>query len=130
MDIRQFRVVLRAKHFDRTCSFYGETLALPRLGEWERDGLRGARFEAGTGALEVIGRAVESPDRGDEDFDYVGPKQKLTLNLLVPSADKAYETLLFRDRNIPGGLREDPAGGILFETHDPDGVKILFREGG
>lgn len=130
MDIRQFRVVLRAKHFDRTCSFYGETLSLPRLGEWERDGLRGARFEAGTGVVEVIGRAAESPDRWDEDFDYVGPKQKLTLNLLVPSAEKAYETLLFRDRNIPGGLREDPAGGILFETHDPDGVKILFREGG
>jgi hypothetical protein len=35
-----------------------------------------------------------------------------------------------RERNIPGGLREDPAGGILFETHDPDGVKILFREEG
>ena len=31
MDIRQFRVVIRAKSFERTCRFYGETLALPRL---------------------------------------------------------------------------------------------------
>jgi hypothetical protein len=48
--------------------------------------------------------------------------------LCVPSAEKAYEDLIFRDRNIPGGLRPDPDGALVFETHDPDGVKIVFRE--
>ena len=31
MKIREFRVVLRAKHFDRTCRFYSESLALSQL---------------------------------------------------------------------------------------------------
>jgi len=48
--------------------------------------------------------------------------------LLVPSAEKAYEELVFRNRNIPGGLRPDPDGVMVFETHDPDGVRILFRQ--
>ena len=42
MEIRQFRVVLKARDFDRTCSFYGETLALPRLQSWDRESGRGA----------------------------------------------------------------------------------------
>ena len=26
------------------------------------------------------------------------------------------------------GLRPDPDGTLVFETHDPDGVKIIFRQ--
>ena len=130
MDIREFRVVLRAKHFDRTCRFYGETLALPRLASWERDDSVGALYEAGSGVVEVIGRGAASSAGRDEAFDYTGPMHELTLTLIVPSAEKTYETLHFRDPNVPGGLRADPDGGLLFETHDPDGVKILFREAG
>ena len=66
--------------------------------------------------------------RRDESFDYQGPEQKLTVVLTVTSAEKAYEDLIFRDRNIPGGLRPDPDGALVFETHDPDGVKIDFRQ--
>jgi catechol 2,3-dioxygenase-like lactoylglutathione lyase family enzyme len=130
MEIRQFRVVLRAKHFDRTCRFYGETLALTRLADWERDDARGALYEAGGGVVEVVGRAEGAPRGRDEAFEYTGPVHKMTLTLLVPSAEKAYETFHFRDPNVPGGLRTDPDGGLLFETHDPDGVKILLREAG
>ena len=43
MEIRQFRVVLKARDFDRTCSFYGETLALPRLQSWGTRLLSGPR---------------------------------------------------------------------------------------
>ena len=89
MEIRQFRVVLKARDFDRTCRFYGETLALPRLQSWDRENGRGALFQAGSGAIEVIGRPHGS-DRGrDEAFDYQGPQQKLLLVLTVPSAEKA-----------------------------------------
>jgi len=130
MEIREFRVVLRAKHFDRTCRFYGESLALSRLAGWERGDARGALFEAGTGVIEVVGRGEGSAAGRDEAFDYTGPVHEMTLTLVVPSAEKAYETLHFRDQNIPGGLRPDPDGGLLFETHDPDGVKILLREAG
>lgn len=130
MDIRQFRVVVRAKHFDRTCRFYGEVLALPQLQSWQREDGRGALYEAGTAVIEVVGRGEEGARGRDEAFDYQGPQHKMTITLLVPSAEKAYETLHFRDPNIPGGLREDPDGGLLFATHDPDGVRILLREAG
>jgi catechol 2,3-dioxygenase-like lactoylglutathione lyase family enzyme len=128
MEIRQFRVVVRARDFDHTCRFYGETLALPRLQSWDRENGRGALFAAGTGAIEVRGQAHGLEGGRDESFDYQGPQQKLTVVLCVPSAEKAYEDLIFRDRNIPGGLRPDPDGALVFETHDPDGVKIVFRE--
>lgn len=132
MDIEQFRVVVRAKRFERTCRFYGQTLAFPEVGSWQAGDRRGALYQAGTGVVEVVGRVDEDSQSWDEVFDYVGPQHKLTLTLTVPSAEKAYETLHFRDQNVPGGLREDETGtgGLVFETHDPDGVKILFRESG
>ncbi len=127
MEIRQFRVVLRAHDFDRTCAFYGETLALPRLQSWDRENGRGALYQAGTGAIEVLGRAHGSESGRDERYDFQGPDQKLEIVLNVVSAERAYEELLFRDRNIPGGLRTDPGGTTVFATRDPDGVHILFR---
>jgi catechol 2,3-dioxygenase-like lactoylglutathione lyase family enzyme len=129
MEIRQFRVVVRARDFDRTCRFYGETLALPRLQSWDRESGRGALFQAGTGTIVVLGRAHGREGPGyDESFDYQGPEQKLAIELLVPSAEKAYEELQFRDRNLPGGLATGSDGALVFETHDPDGVRILFRQ--
>jgi len=129
MEIRQFRVVVRARDFDHTCRFYGETLALPRLQSWDREIGRGALYAAGTGAIEVLGRPHGIAGGGrDEAFDYQGPQQKLVVVLNVPSAEQAYEELLFRDHNIPGGLHPDGDGSLVFETHDPDGVRILFRQ--
>ncbi len=63
-----------------------------------------------------------------DEFSYQGPLHKMTLTVSVPSAEKAYEELIFREKNIPGGLRDLPNGRLGFETHDPDGVKILFAE--
>lgn len=128
MDIRQFRVSLRAKSFERTCRFYGQTLALPQIDSWQVDDLQGALYQAGTGIVEVIGRAAgASPSTRDEAFEYTGPEQKMVLQLAVPSAEKAYEDGLFREKNIPGGLRTDERGDKIFTTHDPDGVQIIFR---
>ena len=127
MEIRQFRVVLRAHDFDRTCAFYGETLALPRLQSWDRENGRGALYHAGSGVIEVLGRSHGDEGGRDERFDYAGPDHKLEIVLLVASAERAYEEILFRDRNIPGGLRTEADGSTVFTTHDPDGVRVLFR---
>ena len=128
MEIRQFRVVLKARDFERTCSFYGETLALPRLQSWDRENGRGALYQAGNAVIEVQGRGHGSEGERDEAFDYQGPQHKMVLVLHVPSAEKAYEELIFRNRNIPGGLSTDTDGIMTFGTHDPDGVKIVFRQ--
>ncbi len=129
MEIRQFRVALKARRFDQTCRFYTEILGLPRLRSWEGKHGRGALYLAGPGVVEVRGRTrdSESSDR-DEAFDYQGPAQKMVITLLVSSAEQAYERLLLNDRNIPGGLVTQPDGTLVFETHDPDGVKIRLSE--
>lgn len=129
MEIRQFRVVIRAKSFERTCRFYGESLALPRLQSWDREDGRGALYQAGSQVIEVLGRpAGGDPQARDEKYDYQGPEQKMSLVFHVPSAEKAYQELLFRDKNIPGGLKKDPDGSLVFETHDPDGVHVVFKQ--
>ena len=76
------------------------------------------------------GRPEDRAAGRDEVYEYQGPQHKMTLAFVVPSAEQAYDELFFRDKNIPGGLRRDADGNLLFETHDPDGVKILFRESG
>ncbi len=129
MNIEEFRVVVRARDFDATCRFYGEVMALPRVRTWHGESGRGALYQAGSGLIEVVGRAptVGRAER-DEDFDYQGPELKLSLTLLTDSAEKAYEEMIFREQNIPGGLKQLADGSMAFETRDPDGVKILLRE--
>lgn len=129
MEIRQFRVVIRARSFDRTVRFYGDALALPRLQNWDREDGRGALFQAGSGVIEVLGRpAGADDDQMDESYEYQGPQQKMSLAVVVPSAEQAYSEILFREKNIPGGLRKDDEGNLLFETHDPDGVRVIFLQ--
>jgi len=127
MEIEHFRVVIRTRDFERSNRFYEDTLGFPCVRNWShRDG-RGALFAAGPALIELQGRTEDVKGR-DEDYDYEGPRHKITLALSVPSAEKAYEELRFRDKNIPGGLRTEADGVMVFETHDPDGVRIQFRE--
>ena len=104
-------------------------MALPRLQDWELEEGRGALFQAGSGVIEILGRPSHlEPLEWDERHDYQGPEHKLEMTFLVPSAEAVYEELVFRDRNIPGGLRKEPGGNLVFATHDPDGVRLVFRE--
>jgi catechol 2,3-dioxygenase-like lactoylglutathione lyase family enzyme len=131
MEIRQFRVVIRTKDFERAVKFYGDSLALPRLQQWEREDARGALFQAGSAVLEVFGPpAGMDPRLVDERFDPQGPLTKTKLVFLVPSARQAYDEIFFRDKNIPGGLLADEDGVLMFQTHDPDGVRVAFKEAG
>jgi catechol 2,3-dioxygenase-like lactoylglutathione lyase family enzyme len=128
MEIREFQVVLRASDFARTCRFYGEVVGLPRVRSFDSDSGRTAVFRAGTGLIEVLGRPRGQTSGADAAFSYQGPEHKLTLTLKVPSAEQAYEEMIFREKNIPGGLKTDSGGSLVFETRDPDGVKVVFSE--
>jgi len=126
MEIREFRATLEAKDFDRTCQFYAEVLGLPRLASRDEPVGRSATYQAGAAQVEVRG-----PARGQGKNRTAGhhpPDAPVLLTLVVGSAEKVYEELVFRDQNVPGGLRYDPSGKLVFETHDPDGVRIRFIE--
>lgn len=128
MDIESFRVTVRARELDRTCRFYGETLALPEVGSREEGDLVAREFQAGSATIEVIGRAPGAAFRQDDDiFEYRGPDQKMEISLIVDSPQKVYDELIFRNQNIPGGMHELADGSVVFQTRDPDGVRILFR---
>lgn len=126
MEIDQFRTVIRARDFDRSNRFYGEILGLPQLSSWDNERGRGASFQAGTGVIEIVGPA--RGEEADETFNYQGPRHKIEIVLLVPSAQKVYDELIFREKNIPGGLETAEDGSLVFTTHDPDGVGVQFRE--
>ncbi len=126
MEIREYRSTLKAKDFDQTCRFYGEVLALPRLASRDAHDGRSAIYQAGSAQIEVTG--TPRGQGTDSRVSYHEPEAPMVLTLVVASAEAVYEELVFRDRNIPGGLRKDAAGKTIFGTHDPDGVKILFVE--
>lgn len=128
MEIDQTRIVLKARRFEITTRFYEQVMGFPRLSSRESEDGRRALFQMGGAVIEVRGRSRDTEtSQRDEAFDYTGPQHKLVLELEVPSAEAVYDELIFRDRNIPGGLRQDD-GCEVFETHDPDGVKIVFRQ--
>ena len=54
----------------------------------------------------------------------------MSLVLDVPSAQQAFDEIFFREKNIPGGLEKDDQGRLTFVTHDPDNLRIVFRESG
>ena len=131
MEIRQTRVVIRTQRFDRALKFYGDSLALPRLQSWEREDARGVLFLAGAAVVEVIGPpGGNDPRLSDERFEPQGPRTNARLVFLVPSAQQAFDDIFFRDKNIPGGLLKDEDGVLMFETHDPDGLRVAFKASG
>lgn len=131
MEIRQFRVLIRTSYYERAVQFYGDALSLPKLDSWDREYGRATLFQAGSAVLEILGPPGSQDSRlTDERFEGQGPKIKLTLVFDVLSAQKADEEIRFRHKNIPGGLRKDDEGRYIFETHDPDGNQVIFREVG
>ena len=97
MEIRQFRVVIRTKNFERALKFYGEALALPQVQSWDREDGRGVAFQAGSAIVEVLGRpSSEDPRLNNERYDPEGPLTKTVLTFDVASAQKAYDEILDR----------------------------------
>jgi catechol 2,3-dioxygenase-like lactoylglutathione lyase family enzyme len=129
MEIRQFRVVIRTQYFERAIKFYEGALGLPKLRSWDTEQGQGALFQAGSAVLEVLGAPSAQDSRlTDERYNAQGPKTQTKLVFIVPSAQKAYDEIYFREKNAPGGLLKDDDGILMFETHDPDGIRVAFKE--
>ncbi|HEY0557228.1 MAG TPA: VOC family protein [Thermoanaerobaculia bacterium] len=131
MEIREFRVVVRASNYERAVKFYGDALALPQVQSWNRDTERGAVFQAGSALIEVVGPPVnEDPRANDEKFKAQGPRIQAAIVFDVASAQRAFDEISSREKNIPGGFEKDSQGRMTFATHDPDNIKVIFRETG
>jgi catechol 2,3-dioxygenase-like lactoylglutathione lyase family enzyme len=131
MEIREFRVVVRASNYERAVKFYGDALALPLVQSWNRDTERGAIFQAGSALIEVVGPPInEDPRTNDEKFKAQGPRIQAAIVFDVASAQRAFEEISSRERNIPGGFEKDSQGRMTFATHDPDNIRVIFRETG
>jgi hypothetical protein len=131
MEIREIRVVIRASSFERATKFYGDALALPQIHSWNRDTERGAVYQAGSALIEVVGPPVnEDPRANDEKFKAQGPRIQAAIVFDVASARQAFDEISSRERNIPGGFETDSQGRMTFATHDPDNIRVIFRETG
>ena len=131
MEIREFRVVVRASSFERATAFYGGALALPQVHSWSRDSDRGAVYQAGSALIEVFGPPInEDPRVNDEKFRAQGPRIQAAIVFDIASAQAAFDEIFSREKNIPGGFEKDTQGRMTFSTHDPDNIRVVFRETG
>lgn len=102
---------LEVEDFDRSAAFYGGLLRLRPIDEWQRDGERGAVYDAGGGRVEIVqpataakppAYALELPDRA-------------SVAAVHQAAGPAGET-------TPTVF---PRGHFGFVLADPDGHRIL-----
>lgn len=109
-EILSSRILLRPVDFERSVTFYGETLGLAVYREF--DG--GVVFFLGGGFLEVSGRSDES----------ASPKMRLWLQ--VRDVDAVHARLAERGVAILQAPRTEPWGLRECWVADPDGVAIAL----
>jgi catechol 2,3-dioxygenase-like lactoylglutathione lyase family enzyme len=116
MEVLSSRILLRPSDFERSLTFYGDTLGLPVYREYGEGRSRGVVFFLGGGFLEVSGRG-EGPISRD-----------LALWLQVRDVDATHDELVAKGVTIlrapvtePWGLREMWVG-------DPDRLRLAIIE--
>ncbi len=112
-------VALATDDFDAVVEFYGDTLRLPLIAEWDRANGRGQRFDLGGMTLEVL-------DNGRERSPLAihSPGERFHLVIEVEDAVGAHLRL---------GLDTPPPemtswGARVFQLRDPDGIPVTFLE--
>lgn len=121
MDALEFRFAFFARDFDRSVSFYRDTLRMDYLSGWDRADGKGALLSAGgTAVVEIYGPA--------EGKTYDGPPP-VALNLALRVATRA-EVDSWHVRLVAAGanVAEPPVdrlwGHRSFVVRDPDGIPI------
>ena len=112
MEIREFRVVVRASNFERAMKFYGDALALPQIQSWNRDDERGAVFQAGSALIEVVGPPVnEDPRVNDESSAPRGRASRPPSSSTSPRRSRPSTRSSPARRTSPAASRRTPRGG-------------------
>jgi catechol 2,3-dioxygenase-like lactoylglutathione lyase family enzyme len=117
VEVLSCRTIIHPSDLARSLAFYGETLGLAVAREFGDGDQRGVVFFAGSGLIEVVGKAEKPP----------GPPP-LALWLQVRSVEAAVAELGARDVPIAREPRLEPWGLVEAWIEDPDGLRIHLVE--
>jgi catechol 2,3-dioxygenase-like lactoylglutathione lyase family enzyme len=116
MEVLSSRLLLRPSDFERSLSFYGDTLGLPVYREYGEGGSRGVVFFLGGGFLEVSGRASAPAT------------PNLAVWLQVRDVDATHDELAAKGVTILRGPVTEPWGLREMWVSDPDGLRLAIIE--
>jgi catechol 2,3-dioxygenase-like lactoylglutathione lyase family enzyme len=118
----EFRFAFYAQDFERSVSFYQNTLGMKLIGGWDRPDSKGALLSAGgTAVVEIYG--------APEGKTYNGPTP-VAINLALrldnqAEVDRFYEEL--KEAGVEVTPPEDRAWGHRsFIVYDPDGIPVHY----
>lgn len=113
--VREFRLKLYPRDFDRVRHFYERNLTFPVIHEWNRgQNDRGVMFSTGSATLELL-----SPEKEYQ------PIAGCSLSLEIADVWKLWQNFEGAD-NVIFPLRDNAWGDTSFCISDPEGLKITF----
>ncbi len=124
MTVHELRVALTADDYDRALAFYRDGLGLPLRETWEKEGARGALFDAGRATLEVL--SVEHAAMVDriEVGEPVGARVRLALE--VDDSVEAAERLVVAGAELVGGPVVTPWEHRNVRLRDLHGLQLTL----
>lgn len=113
-------VALATENFEEMSLFYGKTLGLPIVDQWDRPRGRGQRFDLGGGLkLEILDNRREGTR-----LRLTPPGERLHLVIEVSDINAARDGIA---SSTPPAQRVS-WGARLFQIHDPDGVSVTYLQ--
>lgn len=131
---------LYPRDFEPSCTFYGEVLGLTLLQTWEREGIKGAVFDAGAVQIELRTRPVGSaagpgsagpgPSASDPAIRTTQVRQspKFELVLEVDDVEAAYGIFQKKGLVAPRPPEQSRGGSYSFRFTDPEGISISVAQ--
>jgi len=116
MEILSSRFMLHPRDYDRSVSFYRDTLGLHPMREFGEGASRGVVFFLGGGYLEITNGPADPP----------APSTELWLQ--VRDVRAAERELRAAGVSVLESATEQPWGLIELRAHDPDGLTLIFVE--
>lgn len=129
MEAIEFRFAFTAQDFERSVSFYQDTLGMRYISGWDRPDGKGALLSAGGNAVIEIYGAAEG--KFYEGPSLVARPSLMAINLAIRLSSETDVNALYARLDSAGvdleGVPQDrPWGHRSFILHDPDEIPIHY----
>lgn len=124
-----FRFMYRPQDFEGAVAFYGDTLGLGIVDQWDDDG-RGIIFQAPGAQVELFGTGSDGSDSTPRPHRPASPDGSLAAGLAwqIDDADAEHDRLVGLGVPVVAEPENQPWGMRNFTVTGPDGVLItLFQ---